>query len=230
VPFSLIQSSVVSVTASASTAQTVSFPGANAANDLLTAIVTLGSTVRQVGSIVDSAGNAWALARRQQDTVSPANVEIWYARNAIASTNRVTVNYGSTLASTAFVELGIHEWVGASTETTVLSSVNGQTAASSLCGTGGITNPASGALVIAAWRRFSGYTQRSNPSGYSTLAPGQQSRSNAMWKQPISTASENPIWTVTTSTRYVGAIVTFLPSTEVSGSRAGQACFMLGLI
>lgn len=202
------------------TSTRAAFTNAITAGNLLTAVITLGSSAATVSTLTDALGNAWQLAVRQAGAAgSSGRAEIWYAQNSAGGTNSVLITMSATNAGTH--QCGFHEWLGVSTAN-ALSTTNSTTAASSLHGQGGGVTPDSNGLVIVGWRSLTAYSSAVAITGYSSLSPNLQSRSNAVYRVVGPTSSlENPIWQVGASTIAQGVIVAFRPATASTGGGGG---------
>lgn len=186
------------------------------AGQLLTFLGHLGSSVATVSTVTDSLSNVWTLARRQRGSAANSSYasELWFAPNSAAGTPTVTVTLTSTAAGR--MQFGIHSWTNASTiSTACLAQVASTLATSSLVGTGGgLPNVSSGSVVIVGWMLALGNALRTNPTGFSTLAPQNSTRENSFYQlQTAAQSSVNPIWQITQSTAFTGVIAEFYGST-----------------
>jgi hypothetical protein len=123
----------------------VSYPVAQVAGDTNVVVVGWRDTTTSIQSVTDSAGNAYTLA------VGPTKgtgltQSIYYAKNIVAGTNRVTVTFG---AAAAFVDVRILEYYGldpANPVDTVTAAVGNSTESSS----GALTTTIASELLFAA--------------------------------------------------------------------------------
>lgn len=227
-------SGVGNFTNSASTS--LAFSSAVSAGQLLTLCFTGGSSngssgvwISTVTDTVNAAGK-WLRAIRQASTVggSSLRTEIWYACNSSAGTPTVTVTLASTAAGRAL--FGIQSWSDASTIVAdVLGSVASTAGNSSLLASPTLSSLSSGSVVVACWKTSAGVTNRTNPSGWSTIAPQNSTRENTFYQLQTSTTPSSGTWQISAASQYVVAMAefkgsTFTPST--SGSKP-DGCSML---
>lgn len=227
-------SGVGNFTNSASTS--LAFSSAVSAGQLLTLCFTGGSSngssgvwISTVTDTVNAAGK-WLRAIRQASTVggSSLRTEIWYACDSSAGTPTVTVTLASTAAGRAL--FGIQSWSNASTIVAdVLGSVASTAGNSSLLASPTLSSLSSGSVVVACWKTSAGVTKRTNPAGWSTIAPQNSTRENTFYQLQTSTTPVSTKWQISAAAQYVVAMAefkgsTFTPST--SGSKP-DGCSML---
>ena len=83
---------IPSFSAAGKVSTTIGYTSAITAGSLLTGVLSLGSSASIVSTLTDSCGNVWLIGRREQSTAgTSARIDLWYARNAVGSTNTVTV-------------------------------------------------------------------------------------------------------------------------------------------
>lgn len=87
------------------------FISANAANSLLTLSIAAG-TAAPPSTVTDSAGNTWLLAVSSTRSAPALSNQIWYAPNAVGSTNTITITSGD---ATTQINCFAQEWTGCST-------------------------------------------------------------------------------------------------------------------
>ena len=222
-------SAVANFTNAASTS--LAFSSAVSAGQLLTLCFTGGSSggsslgfISTVTDTVNAAGK-WQRAVRQASTVggSSLRAEIWYAPNSSAGTPTVTVSLASTFAGRCL--FGIQSWSLASTiSTAVLGTVTSTAGNSSNLTTPTMSSLSSGSVVISVWKTSAGVTNRTNPSGWSTIAPQNSTRENTFYVLRTDATDISTKWQITAASQYVVAMAefkgsTFTPSTSGSNQR-----------
>ena len=212
-------------TNSASTS--LAFSSAVTSGQLLTCCVTLGSSAATVSTITDTvnAAGKWQRATRLAPTgASSRGTEIWYAPNSSAGTPTVTVTLTSTAAGRCL--FGIQSWNDASTiSTAVLGSFNSTSGNSSLCASPILSSISSGSVVVAVWKTIAGVTNRTSPSGWSTIAPQNSTRENTFYQLYTSSGTSSATWGITTANAYAVSMAEFLGSTftPVAGATRTRA-------
>jgi hypothetical protein len=107
-PITLSQNIGVRITSST---VSMAFASPNAGGGLLTLELRTGNSIGCASTVNDSAGNLWQLAGRVVQSAG-ASGEIWYAQNAVGSTNTIAV----TPLDGGGVTMGnAQEWAGCST-------------------------------------------------------------------------------------------------------------------
>ena len=192
----------------------IALSSAVVAQQLLTLVVNLNTSNTTVLTVTDSLLSVWTKAASIQNSTAgtgPADTELWYVLAQTNGTPTVTVTVTSTFATNKS-GLGLHAWLGASTAVGVLVQ-----AASTKLNTSNQTmtsiNATSSNLVLANWYRAAGGTFRSDPTGYSSVAPHNSTEFETMYKIMGGSSAEAGVWTMTAVGKSVEVVAEFAVST-----------------
>ena len=223
---------VLATTSTSNTASpgTVTYAGAVASGDLLVCAVRLGTAVRSIDHITDTAGNTWARAVRKQGA-SPPNVyvEIWWAASGSAATPTVSIyTTGDTtltgpLVVDAFRPPSPSTWAvqdtDAAEETTAVTSHT--------CAAG--IDAAANDVMLAASRAAT--ADGGTPTGFGTgwlLGEETGTAGQTLYRLPSSTVTGDTVpWTSVDATTAASATVVFRP-TATGVVVGGDGLLLLG--
>jgi chitodextrinase len=141
----------------------VTFPSANTAGNLIVVYVNWGNT--GTVSISDSRGNTYQSAVGPTSWSTSYRAQVFYARNIAAGTNTITATFGTTISSFGIVY--IHEYSGIDTTAPLDVAVAGTGTSSALVSGSATTTNATDLLFAAGsssntvTASGSGYTARS---------------------------------------------------------------------
>jgi len=175
-----------------------------------------------VNDSVNSTGR-WRRAVAQRSTVAASSLgaEIWYLAGSSAGTPTVTLTLASTAAGRFLY--GIQSWSNASTNATdVLGTTVSTAANSSLCALPTMSSLSSGSVLVTVYKTLAGVTNRTNPSGWSTLAPQNSTRENSFYLAKTDTTASTATWTITAASQYVVVGAEFRGSTFTPSTVAGR--------
>jgi len=203
----------------------LAYPTAISGGALLT-LEACGSSL-VVSTITDSAGNLWKLAVDCMTTLGQKS-QIWYAENAIGSTNTLTI---TSEAPTNQLQLSAQSWSGCSTAF-ALQAVSSHALVTASTHTPGSVSPTpSTMLFIVNYAFVSAFDIISDPVGYVALNSTFTSM-QSFFRITTSTTTENPEVTSSNTEITVNVIAAFSGGSQAappSGSKRRYGLALMGV-
>jgi len=170
-PIAFVQSNSATPQSSPTTV-TVTYTAAQTLGNLNVVVVGWNDSTAIVSSIIDSRGNAYALAAAAVVQSGTASQAIYYAKNifaAAAGANTVTVTFS---VAAAFPDIRIAEYSGLDTVNPLDVSVGAQGTTTSTSNSGSVTTSSANDLLVGA--NLVQSTTRGAGTGYTSYGyPGQ---------------------------------------------------------
>src|SRR3954468_23595879 len=212
------------------TAPTQAFASDNAAAALLLCLVTWDTAGgRVISTVTDSKGNTWSLAKFQDDTTNLQGGALYYAPNAAAGPNTVTVTFNG---SALFTGLIVAEYSGISTASPVDGTPAGQTA-SGTTATDNVTSTATtttqgGGTIIGAVVDTDGSSTLTPGTGFTQRGTSQTSGLSLEDLVQGSAGAVSATWTRSVAGRYACIVAAFkasgaTPAIPIQRSAVNQA-------
>ncbi len=193
------------------TAPTLAYTSDNTGSNLLLCLVTWDTAGgRVIDTVTDSKSNAWSLAKFQDDTTNLQGCALYYAPNAAAGPNTVTVTFNG---SALFTGLIVGEYSGIATSSPLDGTPAGQTTSGTTATdnvtSGNTTTGQSGSLIIGAMADTDGNATMSAGTGFTKQGASQTSGLSLEDMVQGSAGAIAATWTRSVAGRYAAITAAF---------------------
>lgn len=197
------------------TAPTLAFGSDNTAANLLLCLVTWDTAGgRVISTVADSKTNTWTLAKFQDDTTNLQGCALYYAPNALAGPNTVTVTFNG---SALFTGLIVAEYSGIATSSPVDGTPAGQTASGTTATdnvtSGNTTTSLAGSLILGVVVDTDGTATITGGTGLTKRGASQTSGLSLEDLVQGSAGAIAATWTRSVSGRYAAITAAFKAAT-----------------